>query len=244
MNYYKFYLLSFFLLIIGCDTSNISDQELNDLSNIKANIHIKNGLEQDSLKRIDVYITDGEKQIINNKIKIRVNDITLKLYIKQELYYTKKSYYTCNFFKSDSYYFEIILPDSTIYPLAFIKPFKEKESIRFLTPQTTSRNKDLTLSWNDVYIPTELEIWKGVQNKKTKVYSGGPYSETTIINHIKSETGEYIVPTSYFEDSLYVATYLSATLKHRKFGLINPRLLNDSEIIYDFEIERIINVVE
>lgn len=245
MCYQKLSLLFILILVISCDVSTISDKELKNISNIKANIYIQDYNEGDCLNKIIVYVTDGKKQIISNLIKIKVNEIPLELIVRQELYYTKKSYYTVhNFIRSECYYFEITLPDSTIYPLAFIKPSNINDSLEFNIPQVISREKDFTLNWENINLPAELKIWKGVQKKDTKEHSGGEYAETTISKSINSKTGEFIIPKSYFEDSVSIANYLKVTCNHREFGLINPRLLINSDIVYDFKLKGTIDMIE
>ena len=245
MKHYKFTLLFFLLLFISCDVSTISDEKLNNLSNIKAQIYILDGTRNNIINDLKVYITDGDKQIINDQIKIILNEIPLNLKVQQELYYTKKSYYTLDDFpRSKSYYFEIILPDSTVYPLAFIKPQNINDSLVFNIPKTISINKDFTLNWKNINLPAELEVWKGVQNNLSGEHSGGKYSKTTIHKNINSKTGEYVLPKSYFKDSIGIARYLEIKLNHHELGLTNPKLLINSDIIYDFAIEKKVDIIE
>jgi len=87
-----------------------------------------------------------KKQIINEKIKVLLNGKPLELYVKQELYYTKTSFYRdANLERRDSYYFEIILPDSTRHPLAYLKPLKKSDSAKFYIPKKAYSNKNVTL---------------------------------------------------------------------------------------------------
>ena len=231
---------------MSCDVSTISETDTNNISKLKVNIYIQDGPEGDFSNQIKVELTDGKKQIINEKIKILLNEKPLELFVKDELYYTKKSFYrTPKFQASDSYYFKIILPDSTIYPLAFFKPLKKRDSTRFLIPKQNSRNEDFTLEWKNVNSKTTLEIWKLVHHKKNiREHSGGRYAKSTITNTINSKNGKYTVPRSYFEDSLSVADYLKVRINNQENGLINPKLLYTSTIIYNYTIEETINLKE
>ena len=234
-----------FLFMISCDVSSLSDKELNDISVIHAIVHIQDKTQGNDLDDVTVYISDGKKQIINHHIKIIVNDIPLKLYVRNELYYTKKSYYKLDSFpRSDSYYFQIILPDSTIYPLAYIKPKVLNDSIKFDIPAVIGVNKDFTLKWRNIIVPAKLEIWIEVQNKVTKVCSGGRYAKSTIHKNLNSISGEYLIPKSFFQDSLSIANYMKLKINHREYGLINPELLNRSEIIYDIAIDAEIDITK
>jgi len=243
----KFYTtIFFFLLFFSCDVSFVSIKNAKDISKIKVSIYIEDGVKDKSLDHIMVKLSDGKKQIINKGIRILLNSEPLELFIKEELYYTKLSYYKSNnLLRKDSYYFEIILPDNTKYPLAFIKPITEIEKTKFLIPEKIFRNENFSIEWENEKSTSQIEIWKLV-HLKTNVneHSGGRYAKSTIIDTLRTKQGNYIVPSSYYEDSLSIADYLKVRLDHQEKGLINPKLLKNSEITYNYTFEKTINIIE
>lgn len=242
MKYYKLIIILF--IFCGCDVSSISDLDSNNLSKLKVRISIQDGSKDHLLNELRVKLSDGKKQIINDKIKILLNGKPLDLYVKKELYYTKTSFYRgINLQRNDSYYFEIILPDSTKHPLAYIKPLKKSDSVKFYIPKKNSHHENVTLEWKNINTPTTLEVWKLVHNKKnSNEHSGGRYAASTIIDTINSRNGKYTISKSFFEDSLTVANYLQVRLNKQESGLLNPKLLKNSHIIYNYTIEKTIDV--
>lgn len=245
MNYLKSLLFCGFFLLISCDQSMLSDEELNDLSNMQVNIHLEDDLDNEEEKYIYVYLTDGKKQIINDKIIIKVNDLPLELSVRQELYYTKKSCYILPDFPiSESYYFEIILPDSTVYPLAYIKPKLKNKIFEFQVPKKALRHNDIGLQWKNLSIPNEMTISKNIQSKTSGEESGGMDSDQTIVENIKTKTGTFLIPRKFLEDEQTKTNYVEIVLNDRESGLINPKLKVNSTIFYDSKIERTIEIVE
>lgn len=242
MKYLKIIFVLF--IFISCDVSSISEKDANNPSKLKVNISIQDSPNDNLLNQIKVKLTDGKKQIINNRIKILVNGEPLELFVKQELYYTKKSYYrTTNLLRSNSYYFEIILPDSTLYPLAFLKPLKKNDSAKFYIPEKIPINENLRLEWKNINLETVLEVWKLVHEKKNiNSHYGGRYAESTIIDTINSKNGNYEISKSFYEDSLSVADYLMIRLDHQEEGLINPNFIKNSGITYNYTIEETIKI--
>ena len=243
MKYYK--IIFVFFIFTSCDVSTISDIDAKSISKLKVNIYIQDGTHDNSLDELKVYLTDGKKKIINDKIKIVLNGKPLELFVKQELYYTKKSFYRdTNLLRSDSYYFEIVLPDNTIHPIAYLKPLK-RDNVKFYIPKKTSRNENITIKWEDVISLTDLEAWKLVHDKKNiNMHSGGRYSDTTIHETINSKNGKYVIPKSFYEDSLTVTDYLKVRINNMEKGLINPELLKNSSIAYNYTVEKIIDIEE
>lgn len=139
----KHYKLIFILLFFqNCDVSTLSDKDVSKLENLQVNILISDSDKNKSLNSIRFELSDGKKQIINENIKVLLNNSPLDLFVKQELYYTKASFYkTNNLSIQDSYYFEIILPDSTKHPIAFIKPLKRSDSAKFQIPKSILKIK-------------------------------------------------------------------------------------------------------
>ena len=113
----KYYGVLFVLFLFSsCDVSTLSNADASDLAKLKVNILIQDGNKSDALDYIKVKLTDGKKQIINENISILINDLPLDLYVKDDLYYTKTSFYkTDSLARKEAYYFEIILPISCYF---------------------------------------------------------------------------------------------------------------------------------
>lgn len=76
------------------------------------------------------------------------------------------------------------------------------------------------------------------------MHSGGRYAKTTIHQTINTPNGKYIVPKLFFKDSLTITDYLKVRLSNEESGLINPKLIKNSDIIYIYEIEKTIDIIE
>jgi len=142
----KYYSILFILFVFNsCDNVSIlSNSDASNLAKIKVNITIKDGTKKNSLDYVKVKLSDGKKQIINKNIKILLNSKPLELFVRQGNYYEKHAYYgTDDLLRNESYYFEIILPDSSKYPLAFIKPLKRRDNADYLKVSLNSKENGL-----------------------------------------------------------------------------------------------------
>ena len=136
----KYFKILFILLILqSCNTATLSDKEANTISNLQVKIVIEDGFKEKSLHKINAYLSNGEKKIDNKNIKILLNGKPLELFVRTGNYYDKHPVYaTDDLTRSESYYFEIILPDSSKHPLAFIKPVQRINSATSQIPNKNS----------------------------------------------------------------------------------------------------------
>ncbi|WP_339848745.1 hypothetical protein [uncultured Dokdonia sp.] len=237
----KYYHIIFILLIFqSCNTTTLSEKEANNISNLQVEIIIEDGTNQNSLNKINAFLTNGEKSIINDNIQIQLNGKPLELFVRTGNYYDKYPVYrTDELERRESYYFEIILPDSTKHPIAFIKPSKITSKFNF--PTNFSLDKDYTFEWENNNLTGDMEIWKGVHKKDNpNAHSGGRYAESTIHHTIKNDSGNYSVQKSFYKDSLTVADYLKIRINSMENGLINPELMVSSTITFDYLMEKTI----
>lgn len=240
----KYTLLIVALLIFtGCDVSTQSEKEANNLANIKANIQINDGAKDGSLKSIKVSLTDGKKQIINENIKVLLDNSPLELYVKNELYYTKKSFYrTDSLAKKDAYYFQIILPNNIKYPLAYIQPTKENQNANFGMPKKVSLDEDILLEWKNLNTPYILNVIKGLENNKREKNITEYGYDRILTDTLKTKEGKRIIPKSHYKDSISITKYIKIILDRKENGLMNPMLLKNSNIMYNHTIEEIIAI--
>lgn len=236
-------LLLILLLFVSCDVSTLSSKDLKGLNKLKINITIEDVLGNTTLSQIKVRLSDGKKQVINKDISILLNGSPLKLYVKNELYYTKTSFYeTDNLLRKDDYYFEIILPNKTKYPIGYIKPVNKDSDLNFTIPENAFLNEDYTLKWKNLSKPYTIEVLKGVENLENKKDNYTSYAyKNRLIDSLKTETGEYVIPKSYFLDTLTIARHLSISLSTEESGLINPNLKPNSTITLNRYFEKTVN---
>ena len=241
-----FSILLIIFLFSSCDVSTLSDADAKNIEKLKVHIQIKDGDREDALNQIKVVLTDGKKKIINENIKVLLNGFPLELYVKNELYYTKTSFYrTDSLRRSDSYYFEIILPDSTTYPLAYIKPMIQNRNTEFNIPDRISTNEDFVFNWNHLYTPHHLEFQKGtlvIKETSENITQHG-FGERQM-DTLKAPSGNYTIPKSYFNDSLTIPTRLEIKLERIEYGLTNPKLIKNSTIEYNRTLEKTIHFDE
>ena len=241
-NRMKYYNIIIILLIViqSCNTTTLSKEELKNISNIQSEILIEDGTKRNSLNKINVVLSNGDKRISNDNIQVQLNGKPLKLYISTGNYYDKYPVYTtANLERSESYYFEIILPDSTKYPLAFIKPNKIKSEFNF--PKNMYLDKDFVLNWKNNNMAADVEIWKGVHKKDNpNEHSRGRFAASTIHHSIKTESGSFKIPKIFYEDSSTIADYLEVRISNLQNGLINPELQANSKISYNYLLEKVI----
>lgn len=242
MKYYKLLIIT--LILFSCDVSKISETKKVSLAKVKVIIEIQDRFKNKMLTSIKVKLSDGKKQIISKKIKVLLNDIPLDLYVKKDLYYTKTSYYrTDSLTRKDSYYFEIILPDSTRHPLAFIKPKSINVNTKFNIPKKTSVLDDVILKWENLYTPHLVEVTKGIQLKK-KNSENVTYHEfrKRNVDTLSKIASTYIIPKSFLIDSLSTTNYLDIKISRKENGLLNPYLKKNSVITYNHSINKTIAV--
>ncbi|WP_179376044.1 hypothetical protein [Winogradskyella wichelsiae] len=226
-------LLLLLLIFSSCDVSTLGGKSANDLSKYKATILIETDNKKDDLRRIKVSLSDGDKQIINDEVKILVNNIPMELYVKDELYYTKTSFYTTDSLsKKASYYFEIILPDSTKHALAFIKPQKENDLTKFLIPDAALKSQSFTLKWSHLFTPYRLHFLKRFELPESENNTSTSYDNGVTIDTLRTKKGAYTIPKLYFTDSKNNIDELSITLSREETGLMNIKLINGSSLTF------------
>jgi len=238
-------LLLILFVFCSCDVST-NPNVINSVK-MKVNITIQDGTNKNTLNYIKVKLSDGKKQIINKNIKILLNNNPLELFVRQGNYYDTYSHYgtsygTDELLRKDYYYFELILPDSTKLPLAFIKP--NKISTKFNIPKNISTDEDFVLKWTKLDAPYEFEYIKGLlyerkEDNITESSYAGKHIDT-----LTTKEGKYLIPKSYFTDSLNRTKRLETKLTRKENGLINPCLLKSSTIKYHHIIERTIYIKE
>jgi len=229
---------------ISCTKSPLSGQRITEISKLKVHIKIQQSpFLQDSNQIILRLFDVKDKQIENDKIKIKVNNKELPLQVRRDLYYAKTvSYEIKNIPVIDYYYFEIVLSDNKTYPLAFIKMAEPILNENIIIDKEVALNEETIIQWKDLKEFTRLTIWKNYKDNNKESYGGGPYAESTINEIIETTENKYIVPRSYYKDSTTTATFLNVEFAAIKEGLINPYLLKGSSIQLTSKVDRTIKI--
>ncbi|NRR92418.1 hypothetical protein HSX10_12645 [Winogradskyella undariae] len=236
-------LLLLLLIFSRCDVSTLGGKAVNDLSKYKATILIETNNKKEDLRRIKVSLSDGDKQIINDEVKILVNNIPMELYVKDELYYTKTSFYTTDSLsKKASYYFEIILPDSTKHALAFIKPNEAYNLTKFEIPDTIYDANSMRIKWTNLLTPHQLKFNKFIEKPKPADNITSNAYDGVTIDSLKTKHGEYKIPKSYLMDSENTIKNVSITLNREQTGLVNLNMLPNSSIVFSHTIYKTVMV--
>ncbi|MDY8135375.1 hypothetical protein [Aquimarina sp. 2201CG5-10] len=219
------------LFVISCNTSSLSKKNTVDLSEIGSSIEINQDPYDHNKNQISVLLFDYKgKQIGNDKIKILVNKQELDLDIKEELYYTKKIRYKGgNIPVTDSFDFEIKLPDGSIFPLSYTKAIQTIQKDNILFKEEIPLDLETKITWKEMKEFNNLIIWKSYNLNNTNSTKGGRYDKSTLHLKIK-ENGSHIVPVSYYKDSISTINYLSIEFQSIKSGLIHPDLIPNSNL--------------
>ena len=243
MKYFTILIAFFFLQ--SCEVSSISDKKASDLRNLEARILITTmGSGENATDYFSLYLSDGKKQIINDNIKILLNDVPMILIVTHKPFYQKSSVYTTDeLTQSATYYVEIILPDGTKHPLAFIKPFKRNADATFQIPKSVLISEDLTFTWKELNFSPNVEIWKSSGSLKTPT-GNNRFSAATVHHTIATASGSYTLPKSFYKDSLSLADYVHIRVSDVADGLMNDKLLQDSEITHTYEIEKTVPLLK
>jgi len=69
--------------------TTLSKKEANNISNLRVEILIEDGVKEKSLNKINAYLYNGKKRIINENIKIQLNGKPLELFVRTGNYYDK-----------------------------------------------------------------------------------------------------------------------------------------------------------
>lgn len=221
------------LTLFGCTNSPLSHQQILNIDTLRAEITIQQDPYHSEKNSVTVRLSDTDnKQINNDAIIITVNNQALDLYTKQEAYYTEfVSYVAENIQGDDSFYFEIMLWDDQIFPLAYIKQIMPITSESISYPKMVKITNDAVVEWSDLGEFNHFTLWKSYYtNNDSRSLGGWIYNESTITEVIDTVQGEHITPSSFYYDATTTATSLNIGFEARKQWLMHPQLLTGSTI--------------
>lgn len=231
-------LLSFFTL--SC-TKTKKDKNLyianieNDerLANIYFNLYITDNNDSNNLIRTSLRALDDGK--MNDKNTFLLNNKPFSMVTRQSNYYISYATYVAHeYIKNQDYLFEVILADSSRHTLAYIKPRNDYQDLNYMIPKHFSYDTNLELKWENIYLPTSLEIQKEIyETIFERKYPDAPHRNTHFKNHdygykITDKSGSYTINKSSLKDSLEVTVGIKAIFEHREKGRLNPNLRNNN----------------
>lgn len=231
-----------FLTIISCNSS-LSSEKIEDIALIGADIKITQNPTDSKDSWMTVNLFDKQRKIIrNDSVKIIVNNVETGLSHRQGLYYTDESeYYIEAVPVNQMYTVEIKLTDGKIYFLGSIHVLSEENIENIACDEQGDLNKDTVIRWKDLINIDEMTIHTSTllknSNTKDKNYS----SRDVIVKKIGSN-GEYIISKSGYFDSQSTVAGFQLKFTATRFGELNPKLLENSNISITTAIEKNINL--
>ncbi|MBU2997568.1 hypothetical protein KO500_14055 [Cellulophaga baltica] len=211
--------------------ANIESDER--LANIYFNLYITKNNDSTNLIRTSLRALDNGK--MNSKHTFLLNNKPFEVVTRKSNYYISNSEYVPNeFTKNQDYLFEVILADSSRHTLAYIKPRDDYQDLNYKIPKHFSFNKNLVIKWENIYLPTNLEIQKEIYEPIfEKKYPNAPHRNTYYKDHeyghkITDRSGSYTIDKFSLKDSLEVTVGIKAIFEHREKGRLNPNLKNNN----------------
>ncbi|WP_316748092.1 hypothetical protein [Pedobacter gandavensis] len=220
------------LLLLNACQSPLSEQKVTSLSPIGVRIEMRQDLDDQKKNGVVVRLFDEKGYtIVNEGIKLKVNQLALEFNVRKELYYTTTTTYIANDIPvSPLYKFTITLADGRTYNLGNLQPIAESSEKSILCAKRGDPNKDFVISWNDLKDVNELSIMKSVLlNTSTKRERN--YDYESIVTKKIGPAGQYIVPKSAYVDSISTIAGLEIKFIATKKGRLNPQLLGNSTIV-------------
>jgi len=232
MNIINRYILTTLLLLLfySCDLK-LSNDELKDLSNIEALISIDNSIDTTKLAAIKVSLFNKKGKQLTNHLSIKVNGKELQFYQKNEIF-RKYFWYETRLTYQKNYSFEIRLPDSTKHSLASVKPLEYVDRNNIHIKKTAN---NVQVSWEELKSYNCLSIYINSSNKITKEYNQKVYRSH---KKIKSKKGLVTIPKNIYINDSIQTTSIHFLFHAVKEGLVNPNLIQGSQIISTGEISK------
>jgi len=226
--------------LMSCDNSTLSNEKITSLHGIGANILINQSPYNLNENYITVKLFDRSgEQIGNPDITIRVNDQDLRLKIQKGKYTLRSktmTYYGQHIPVSDAYDFDLILSDSTIVPLAYIKVIPVVKKNDIIVTEELPIDSPITIMWENLKEFDNLMIICSLAYRPDTDYSDK--QDPSNINQKIKEKGTYTVPRTYCQDPAAIETIVRFRFHVIKSGLIQPDLLANSKISIQSEIIR------
>ncbi len=240
-NFKTLILLSLCLLtLFSCD-SKLSTEKVEDIALIGAKINITQNStdKKDNGVTVDLYDDNGNT-ISNDSIKIIVNGVEGELFHIKGLYYTEDTHYDfSNVPVNDTYNVEIKLTDGKIYLLGSINALSEEKIENIECLEKGNFNNDFLIKWHNLKDFDELSISVGATEKTAPNITTMLTRDEKIIK-IKNN-GIYTVPKTEYRDNKSMINSITFNFRTTKKGIINPELLENSEILIKTTLEKYIS---
>jgi hypothetical protein len=225
------------VFLIACNKSPLSEQDVNELGLIHARIELVDQPDNDIIDSLSVHLSDGDKPIGNEGLKVFVNGQALPLWVNSDGYYGIRASYALDSIPlSEHYRFELQTSDGNLHSLGSIKALPSPSKSLFALPESIPHNQNFVLRWPALEHDHQIRIWKNTKLKNSNTLSGGPYAESTIHTSSTLSAGKLTIPQSFFEDSESIATAVNIEFLSSYSGEINTELMDGSSITLSHEL--------
>ena len=236
--------ISIIFSIASC-TSRETKVKIDKISSLGAKISIVEAEDDRPDNGISVTLfTENQDDIYNDSIIVFVNDLAVKVEHRQGLYYTDESSYNLSPIPvSELYKVELQLADGKRYFLGSVNALADRKVAKIAYNEVGDLNKNTVINWNDLTDANELEVSSSAKVKSTEP-NIETYAERSELTKKIKENGTFIFPKSKYVDSNSTITNLRFRFMVKKFGAVNPEILDKSEISIGTTLEKDISFRE
>lgn len=225
------------VFLIACNKSPLSEQDVNELGLIHASVELVDQPDNDIIDSLSVHLSDGDKPIGNEDLKVFVNGQAMPLWVNSDGYYGIRARYALDSIPlSEHYQFELQTSDGTRHPLGSIKASPIPSKSLFALPESIPHNQNFVLRWPALQHDYQIRIWKSTKLKDSDTFGGGPYAESTIHTNSTLDAGKLTIPQSFFEDAESIATAINIEFLSSYSGEMNTELMDGSAITLSHEL--------
>jgi hypothetical protein len=214
----------------GCD-SPLSDVEVTDPGLLQTHFVVERALLNDGSVLASLHTTILDKNLAsvelkNAQVKVNNQQMSMAEILNIKTYYIPSA--TVNL--DTDYDFEVVLSDGQSYAGSVTTPAKTFTSLT--VPSSPSKDSDLTISWNDVYVHEELIITLNLTSPAGTV-PGATFNLTTA----QMQAGSFVIPKSNFATPAGI-TSIDITLTGVEYGTIDSKFRSGSGTISRMRVEK------
>jgi hypothetical protein len=225
-----FFALVFTLFFSNCD-SPLSDVDVTDPGLLITHFTVERALLNDGTVLGALQTTFFDKNLAsvelkNAQVKVNGQQMSMTELLNIKTYYIPSATVNLN----TGYDFEVVLSNGQGYSGSVTTQAKTFTALT--VPSSPSKDSDLTISWNDVYVHDELIISLGLTSPAGTV-AGGTFNLTTA----QMQAGTFVIPKSNFATPSDI-TSITITLTGVKYGSIDSEFRSGSATISRMRVEK------
>lgn len=222
--------MAFALVFSQCD-SPLSDVEITDPSLIQTNFVVERALLNDGtvLGALQTTIFDknlASVELKNGKVKVNGQQMSVNEILNIKTYNIPSATVNLN----TGYDFEVVLADGKNYGGSITTQAKTFTSVT--VPSNPSKDNDLTISWNDVYLHDALIITLNLTSP-----TGTMPGTTFTLTPVQIQAGTFVIPKSNFAAPAGITSVL-ITLTGVRYGTIDSKFRSGSGTISRMRVEK------